>query len=316
MADILQELGHLAGATRFRRISEHLYLDGDKIYKEAGIDFKASWFSVFYVLTKSEQPLTVMQIAHQIDFSHISVKNVARELQKAELIVIQPNPKDKRSKILFLSPKGKELRKQLEPLWLSFTKALKSTFDSGHPDLLSILDRIDKTAHKFPVNHRVRKSDFDIVRVVDYKPSLKKYFYELAAPWLLEVLNGKLEEEDEFTLRHPDQAYLATGGFLFFAQYQANIVGCVALKRLDDHSFEFAKLFISPQYRKMGIATKLIERCITRCKENEAKELWLQTTLSMPQAHQLYYKLGFDDQPAPTQMDVLQRTEKIMCKSL
>ena len=67
MADILKELGYLAGATRFRRISEKLYLDGDKIYKDAGIDFKASWFSVFYVLAKNKKPLTIMEIAGQID---------------------------------------------------------------------------------------------------------------------------------------------------------------------------------------------------------------------------------------------------------
>ena len=63
-------------------------------------------------------------------------------------------------------------------------------------------------------------------------------------------------------------------------------------------------------------ATKLIERCISRCIENEATELWLQTTIGMPQAHKLYYKLGFKDKDAHSQMDVLERTEKIMCLEL
>ena len=73
-------------------------------------------------------------------------------------------------------------------------------------------------------------------------------------------------------------------------------MGCVVLKRLDETSFEFAKLFINPNFRKLGIATKLINRCISRCLENEVEKLWLQTTLSMPQAHKLYYKLGFLDE--------------------
>jgi N-acetylglutamate synthase-like GNAT family acetyltransferase len=103
---------------------------------------------------------------------------------------------------------------------------------------------------------------------------------------------------------------------MFFAQLNGEIIGVVALKRLDEDSFEFAKLFINPEVRQLGIATRLIERCINRCKENNAQELWLQTTMSMPQAHKLYYKLGFDDAKAPGQMDVLKRTEKIMVKSL
>ena len=39
MTDKIIKLGYLAGATRFRRISEKLYVDGDKIYKENNIDF-------------------------------------------------------------------------------------------------------------------------------------------------------------------------------------------------------------------------------------------------------------------------------------
>ncbi len=315
--DKIQKLGHLAGATRFRRISEKLYLDGDKIYQEAGIDFKASWFPVFYVLAKSpDRPLAIMEIANQIDFSHISVKNVLRELEKAGLITIEPNLADRRSKLATLSVEGLQRLKILEPLWQAFTKALQSIFDSGHPDLLNILDRIDRASHRMPINERVRANQWEQVKILDYRPSLKQSFYDLAEPWLREVLNGELEEEDRFTLAHPDEAYITTGGFLFFASYQDKIVGCVVLKRLDEVSFEFAKLFIHPDYRKMGIATRLIERCITRCKENEVQELWLQTTLQTPGAHRLYYKLGFNDQPAPPQMAILKRTGKVMCKLL
>lgn len=316
MTDILKELGFLAGATRFRRISEKLYLDGDKIYKEAGIDFKASWFSVFYVLAKNKKPLTIMEIAGQIDFSHITVKNVLQELEKENLVSIETNPKDKRSKVVSITKKGKKLQEKLEPLWVCFSKALQSVFDSGHKDLLNILDRIDKESYGTPINERVKLKNWETVEIVDYRPSLKQHFSDLVKPWLLEVLDGELEKEDKFTIANPDKAYIKTGGFIFFAKHKDEIIGCVVLERLDEETFEFAKLYINPNYRKMGIATKLIERCLTRCKENEVKELWLQTTMSMPQAHKLYYKLGFDDKYAPPQMNVLKRTEKVMCKSL
>lgn len=316
MSDILKQLGHLAGATRFRRISEKLYLDGDQIYNNANIEFKASWFSVFYTLAKSKESLTITEIAASIDFSHISVKNVLRELEKFKLVSIVTNPKDRRSKLVSLSPEGETKLHELEQLWLPFSKALKSVFDNGHPDLLNILDRIDYEIHVLPIYERVHEDLDNELKIIDYKPSLKEHFYRLAAPWLLEVLNGELEEEDKFTLSNPSEAYIANGGFLFFAKYKEEIVGCVVLKRLGERTFEFAKLFIDPEYRKRGIATKLIQRCITRCKENEVKELWLQTTFSMPQAHKLYYKLGFVDKPSPKEMDVLKRTEKIMCKLL
>ncbi|TMU55554.1 bifunctional helix-turn-helix transcriptional regulator/GNAT family N-acetyltransferase [Flagellimonas algicola] len=316
MTDVLNELGFLAGASRFRRISEKLQQDGDKIYSDANIHFKASWFSVYYVLAKSDSPQTILEISNQIDFSHITVKNILRELKREELVSIKPNPNDKRSKLVELTTKGKELQKELEPLWLSFSNTLKDLFSIGHPDMINILNRLDWEINHKPINERIHQPKGEFVKIIDYKPSLKKYFYELAGPWLLGVLNGELEEDDKFTLNNPDKAYLENGGFLFYAKLKDEIVGCVALKRLDDDTFEFAKLFIDPNHRKLGIGTKLIERCISRCLENDAKELWLQTTISMPQAHKLYYKLGFNDKLSPPQMDVLARTEKVMCLSL
>ena len=316
MTDTMVMLTYLVGATRFRRISEKLYVDGNKIYKDAGIDFKTSWFSVYYVLALSETPKTVMQIAQQIDFSHITVKNVLRDLENAELINIIPNPTDKRSKLISLSDKGTYFMRQLKPTWLSFAAVLKRIFQSGHPDFMNILNRIDKEIAGNPINELVSGDLKEPVRILDYKPSLKAHFYSLAGPGLTDVVNGQLEEEDLETLHNPDEAYIKHGGFLFYALYNEQVVGCVALKRMDEDTFEFAKLYINPTYRNLGIATKLIERCISRCKENHVSELWLQSPTSMQEAHKLYYKLGFIDKKAPSQMLVMERTPKIMYMAL
>jgi N-acetylglutamate synthase-like GNAT family acetyltransferase/DNA-binding MarR family transcriptional regulator len=317
MTDKLLKLGYLAAATRFRQISEKLYLDGDKIYKNNNIGFKASWFSVFYILTTSDNPKTVLELSDEIGFSHITIKNVIRELKTKNLVNVVVNPNDKRSKHITISSKGQKLLQELQKVWLPFADALKHLLDTGHPDFINIINRIDKEIIKNPIHEKVKNIDqFNQVKILDYKPSLKKYFYELAGKWLLGVLGGTLEEEDKFTLQNPDKAYLEAGGFVFFALHRNKIVGCVALKRLDENTFEFAKLFIDPEARNLGIATKLIERCITRCKENQVTELWLQTTMRMPEAHRLYYKLEFDDRNAPKQMTVLKRTEKIMVLDL
>ena len=58
MSDVLIKLGALAGAARFRRISEKLYIDGNDAYKKLGVPFKATWFPVYYALINAEKPLT------------------------------------------------------------------------------------------------------------------------------------------------------------------------------------------------------------------------------------------------------------------
>lgn len=313
MSDKIVKLGYLAGATRFRRISEKIYIDGDKIYKENNINFKASWFSVFYILATADKPKTILDLSDEIGFTHITIKNVVRELETNSLVTVATNPTDKRSKHITLSINGQELLVELQKIWLPFANTLKHLLDTGHPDFLNIINRIDKEIYKNPIHEKAKKLDqLQHFQIVDYRPSLKKYFYELAGNWQLSVLNGTLEEEEKFALENPEKAYLESGGFVFFAINQNKVVGCIGLKRLNDETFELTKLFIDHQMRNLGIATKLIERCITRCKENEVSQLWLQTTMQQPEANQLFYKFGFEDKKAPEPMNVLKRTEKIM----
>ena len=243
---ILEKLGYLAGASRFRRISERLHIDGDKIYEAAGIKFRASWFSVFYVLSNASKPLTILEITNQVDYSHVAVKNVLRDLEKEGLVKIIPNPTDKRSKIASMTRAGRKMRKRLEPIWKSFTEVLKETLEFGHPDILNILNRIDHVISSNPIHEQTHSKSFSEVKVIDYRPSLKGEFFRLAAPWLIKVLNGQLEVEDEYTLNNPEDAYLREGGFLFFAKYGNSIVGCIVLKRLDEDRFEIRQTLYRP----------------------------------------------------------------------
>lgn len=317
MADKISKLLYLAGATRFKRISEKLFVDGDKVYSQFNINFKASWFSVYYTLINSDKPLTVQELSAEIGFTHITVKNVVRELEVAGLARIKANPNDGRSKLISLTTKGNNLYEKLEPIWKLFASSLENMLTEGHPDCINILNRIDAEVERLPLSERMKTIDAHIpLYVVDYKPSLKSAFYDLAGNWLLGMLNGKLEKEDAQAFKEPERTYLDAGGFILFAIHNNKPVGCVALKRLSENSFEFCKLYVDPEARKLGIATKLIERCITRCNENRVTTLYLQSTNALKPAHQLYYKLGFEDCKAPKEMDVLVRTEKIMSLQL
>lgn len=314
----ISKTGYLGGATRLRRIGEKLQAEGDKIYSDLGINFKASWFATYHTLVQSNKPLTMQEITASIDFTHITVKNIVRELEENGYVRIKPNPHDARSKHVSLTVKGKNLLTKLQPVWKSIALNLRLLLTSGHPNFIAIIGRVEKEMEQRPLHQRVLQSSApEQITICDYRPSLKPNFTELLSPWLENLPDGKLEKEDEFTLEHPDKAYIKTGGFIFFAQNEAQqVIGCVALKRLNEDTFEFCKLYVHPEARKQGIATKLIERCINRCRENAVTDLWLQTTNSMPEAHQLYDNLGFQDAAAPPDMLVLNRTQKIMCLHL
>ncbi|RZK20742.1 MAG: hypothetical protein EOO43_11005, partial [Flavobacterium sp.] len=220
------KLGYFYGATQFRRISDKLQIDGDKIYKENGFNFKTSWFPVFFTLLYIPEPattevkMTVLNLAESIGVSHITIKNIVRELEKENLAKIEIHPTDKRSKHITITEEGRQLADKLLKIWIAYADTLENLFNVGSPDLLNILDRLERRLHKNPINQQFQKLEtLQTISIVDYKPSLKKSFYDLSGKWLLELLNGSLDEEDNFTLHHPDQAYLLSGGFIFYALY-------------------------------------------------------------------------------------------------
>ena len=313
MSTTIKKLVYLVGATRFRRISERLYVDGDKIYKEAGINFKASWFPVYYVLAIAESPMTVLQITEQIDFSHITVKNVLRELEQEKLVSIETNPADRRSKLVSLSLKGQKLIYHLKPLWISFSSALKKVFQAGHPDFMNILKRIDYQIDNHSINSSIQSLEAESLQVIDYKPGLTKNFHELREAWLSEKMNGGLNGEGSINIQYPDKKHFMEGGFFFYGQYKDQMVGFVALKRLDNDTFELNNLYIHPNYRNLGFDRLLVERCISRCNENHANELWLQTSRNKSDIALLYEALGFIDKEKPPKMTLQEQTTRIMC---
>jgi DNA-binding MarR family transcriptional regulator len=316
MSSTIEKLGYLAVATRFRSISEKLYVDGDKIYQEAGILFKASWFPVYYVLALAESPLTILQISEQIDFSHITVKNVLRELMTEELVNIETNPADRRSKLVSLSIKGQKLIYRLKPIWIAFATALKKKFQSGHPDFINILKRIDQQIEATPIYKMVIEPEADAVAILDYSPGLKKQFHELAGQRLAEEHTDLLKEEDGMALENPSETHFMKGGFYFYARFRDKIVGFEALKRVDDQAFEFTQPHIHPSYRKLDIEKKLLERSISRCNENQARELWIQTSVKKTEGYEIYKILGFMDEIAHPKMVIHDHTKRIMCLKL
>ena len=152
----LKQFGKLVGASRFRRISEKLYTEGDFIYKEAGIDFKTAWYPAYYALACAKEKLTINEIAQSVGFTHITVKNVLKELKEKDLVFVMANPDDGRSKLVGLSENGKALLKVLVPVWKEYSKALDSIYDNRHSEIIEIFDRIECEIDKMPIIERMR----------------------------------------------------------------------------------------------------------------------------------------------------------------
>jgi putative acetyltransferase len=121
-------------------------------------------------------------------------------------------------------------------------------------------------------------------------------FRRLNEEWITRYF--RLEEKDSRTLSDPGRYILLPGGYIAMAMVQKEAVGCCALIRLGDTSFEVAKMAITPAWQGHGLGRKLLEHVIQHARELKAKRLYLETNSRLVPAIRLYESLGFRNLPA------------------
>jgi ribosomal protein S18 acetylase RimI-like enzyme len=89
--------------------------------------------------------------------------------------------------------------------------------------------------------------------------------------------------------------YTPPKGCILLAYYENNLVGCVALRKLQNHLCEMKRLFIRPKYRRKNIGKSLSTAIINKAKEIGYKFMRLDTLPFMKEAINLYLKLGFKE---------------------
>lgn len=136
-ADLLRELGHLALATRMKRISDRMIHSGREMYKRLGIDIEPNWYMIFKLLQKHET-LTVMEIANYLQLSHPSVITIIDKMSKNDYLNLERSKADGRKQLVRLSAKAHEKLPELEKIWEAGTESMGLMMQAY--DILSILD--------------------------------------------------------------------------------------------------------------------------------------------------------------------------------
>lgn len=136
---MIDELGELALSTRLMRLSEWTRRDVTKIYKEYGIAFESKWFPVLYILSR-KGPLGVVELAHELGYSHPSVIALVKEMEKQKLIRSTASKADGRKRMLELTPKALEWENKMQPLWERMRIVAAQIYNNGSSLLRAIED--------------------------------------------------------------------------------------------------------------------------------------------------------------------------------
>jgi DNA-binding MarR family transcriptional regulator/GNAT superfamily N-acetyltransferase len=151
----IERSGILALATRLQRMSEQLRKDGQQIYQAAGIAFEPKWFPVIYVLNE-RSPLSVVEIAAGIGYTHPSTISLLNELEKEDLVESYKDKNDNRKRLLRLTAKAETLIVNMKPVWTKMTRAL-SDLTATSNNLLEALNEVEFQMESESFFERTRK---------------------------------------------------------------------------------------------------------------------------------------------------------------
>ena len=131
------------------------------------------------------------------------------------------------------------------------------------------------------------------VEVVPYEAKHHDAFRRLNEAWISRYF--RIEEADTRVLEAPKEKILDTGGHILVAVRDGEPIGVCALLRVDDSTFELAKMAVAEHARGLGAGYLLGEAAKVKAREAGASRLILESNTILTPAITLYRKLGFTE---------------------
>lgn len=292
--DFYSQIGKVALGSRLRRLSDRLTEDAAKIYTLYNVALDPKWFPVFYVLSHKESA-AVTEIAQIIGHSHASVSQIVREMSNRGLATTEKHSQDARVSVVKLSDAAKQLIPDLEQQCIDVNQAVEELLLESQYNLWNAIAEVEfLLANKSFLDRvqAVRKiREQKSVEIINYLPEYHDDFKRLNYEWIEKYF--QLEQADHQSLNHPDEKILQPGGHIFMAVHNGEIVGTCALIKMNDNSYELAKMAVTEKAQGKGIGWLLGQAAINLARELKAEKVFLESNTVLKPAINLYQKLGF-----------------------
>ena len=136
-----------------------------------------------------------------------------------------------------------------------------------------------------------------IIPAFEYKKEIKELFLEYT-DMLVEndpVFSKYLDQQNyDKELEDLEKKYGLPMGRLYIAFKEDEVVGCIALKQMDNESGELKRLYVKEQFRKCGIGSILVDKIISDARMIGYSYLKLDTLPFLDSAIRIYESKGFE----------------------
>lgn len=236
---LYKRTGVLQFGTRLKRLSDKFLTDLSTIYNGQDIQFEASWFPVFYLLS-SQKEVTISRIARELEITHPGASQLVTSLKKKKFVQIVQNREDKRVKKVVFTKSGKEKLQEIQPVW----KALLETMNDlpgieGKPsNALELLEELEKEMSRIDlvglVEKKLRFNRFlKKIQIIPYTEAYHDALMALALNWMAENPGTLPANIDWINRIHETGDDPKTHMILLAVHLEQIIAACVAVMDTD-----------------------------------------------------------------------------------
>ncbi len=297
---LFEKTGKMAIGSRMRLLTARLAEDVNNIYKLYEIDFSPKWFPVFFALAE-EGKQKITEIATYIGHSQPSVTKIVKEMTTAGLCA-HFKSSDKRQNTVGLTAKGIALSVQILPQYEDTHAAVETLMAEANHDLWEAIQEWEMLLEKKSLFDRVkeekRRRESKQIKIIPYQDKYLSDFKSINEQWISTYF--EMEEGDYRLLNEPRKYILDKGGKLFVALYKEKVVGVCSLLKIDEHTYEMAKMAVLPEAQGRHIGWLLGKKIVAEALELGATRVILESNTALKAAIKLYEKLGFKKVESPS----------------
>ena len=129
------------------------------------------------------------------------------------------------------------------------------------------------------------------MKIVENEKKYLKDFIQLNKEWIQKYF--EIEQIDIDLAENPYQI-IEEGGYIFSIIENEKVIGVCALINNTNNIYELARMAVSNQYQGKGYGSLLIETCLKKLKDIDAKKVHLVSNTKLKTAISLYQKYRFN----------------------
>jgi DNA-binding MarR family transcriptional regulator/N-acetylglutamate synthase-like GNAT family acetyltransferase len=279
---------------RFKKLGESINSQiGDIIaWQNVNLDSKG-WIAIKAI--RKLNRVNIQQLASILMVSHPAVVQLVSQLLKADYIYSEKSESDKRNTFLKLTEKGLSMYNLIEPMMTEAEVTLEQQLSATGYDIGDVILKLEnefnqKKYYSLAISS-IKTRQMNQVKIVPFNKKYKNDFKRLNIEWLEKY--SSFEPFDDKILSSPEKEIIKKGGEVFFALLDNEVVGTCAVIKINELTYELAKMVVMERLQGKQIGKKLCLTAIGFAVSNNAEKIGLNINSNSAAAIDFFRKLGF-----------------------